>query len=294
MSIPPIAAIRMVKYRDQFRLTPICFCRDVVALGRLKASLVGPGPESVFGALYDAVMGDEEIWVVGAWRLFENKDVEVQYYVTCDPETTEAEAQSEYLRVLDFLRLSREDLEAFAQCFKATQEDYDFIDNRFPKIQTPPNPDEAETKDLYDARLKALAGLQPKTVGLVAKILAAESDDARRALEWEAVQAYFAELAQYWSEEEVLAWQKANPLGSDWLCEFAKVRTGARRQLDPVNHELALNWLAKKYNMLTEAELADAIFAATGVRINAATVKKRRERLGLLSKRSPGPPPKSQ
>jgi len=66
-----------------------------------------------------------------------------------------------------------------------------------------------------------------------------------------------------------------------------------RRKLDAVNHELALNWLRKKYHLLTAEELAQAVATKTGKPINAKSVKSRRTRLGLVTKRPPGPRPKA-
>ena len=112
-------------------------------------------------------------------------------------------------------------------------------------------------------------------------------------MEGQAVQAYFAELAHDWTEDEVLAWQRSNPVGTEWLCEFASVFQEPKRELDPINHELAFNWLRRKYNLLTAEELSDSILMATLQRVTPGALKKRRERLGLTSNRRPGPPPNS-
>ena len=111
------------------------------------------------------------------------------------------------------------------------------------------------------------------------------------------MQSFFAELAHYWKEAEVLAWQKSNPVGTGWMCEFGEVMSEPRRQLDPINHDLALNWLRENYNRMTAKELSDSIFRrvwrwlAPGFKLTADFIKKRRERLGLTTKRPPGPPP---
>ena len=66
--------------------------------------------------------------------------------------------------------------------------------------------------DVYEARLKVLAGLHPKPVELIKQADVAKDSVERRQLERGAVAAYFAELAHYWSEDEVLAWQRNNPV----------------------------------------------------------------------------------
>jgi len=83
------------------------------------------------------------------------------------------------------------------------------------------------------------------------------------------------------------------------MCEFAAVMGKPRKQLDPINHELALNWLRQKYNQLTIPELRDSIFQrvwkwlAPGFKMTSDFIKTRRDRLGLTGKRPPGPRAKS-
>jgi hypothetical protein len=92
------------------------------------------------------------------------------------------------------------------------------------------------------------------------RIANATKDPAKRNyVEREAVQSYFAEIAHYLTEDEVLTWQKSNPVGTGWMCEFAEVMGNPRRQLDPINHELALNWLRSKYNEMTAKQLSESI-----------------------------------
>jgi len=83
------------------------------------------------------------------------------------------------------------------------------------------------------------------------------------------------------------------------MCEFGEVMREPRRTLDPVNHELALNWLRLQYNRMTAKVLAESIFQrifrwlAPGFKMTADFIKTRRVRLGLTTKRPPGPPPRA-
>jgi hypothetical protein len=194
--------------------------------------------------------------------------------------------------MIKFCNMSKAELEELGECFEQKEEDRDYVRNRFPDIR--PDPKCLEEFDLYQARLKVLAGMTPKTVALMEKAYGAETPEERGKLEREAVQAFFAELAHHWCEEEVLAWQKKNPVGTAWMCEFAQVLEEPARELDPINHELVLNWMRKGYNLLTENELSDAILIMTGQRLTPGALKKRRERLGLTTKRPTGPRPKSE
>jgi hypothetical protein len=102
----------------------------------------------------------------------------------------------------------------------------------------------------------------------------------------------FAELAHYFTEDEVLAWQRSNPVGTGWMCEFGEVMREPRRTIDSVNHELALNWLRQRYNQMSAKELSVSIFKRILRWLTPDAIKKRRERLGLTTKRKPGSPAK--
>ena len=291
MIVPPFAGVRLVEYRDRIALTPLYWCREFVGMGRFKANEVGfQSGEDMF-PLYNAIMGDNEIWVIVSWRRYEDgreEDMNISYL---DPEATEAEARKVFARSIRFLRMSKKALEDLSQCFQASEDDLAYVENRFPNVKHAPDPKATDEYDLYQARLKVLAGMQPNTVALLKQADATKDPQKREKIEREAVQAFFAEVATYWTDDLLMAWQRNNPVGSKWLCEFARVIEEPERQLDPINHELALNWLRRGYNLLTENELSDAILIATGQRVMPGTLKKKRERLGLKTKRKPGPRP---
>jgi hypothetical protein len=291
MIIPPFAGVRLVEYRDRIELTPIYWYREFVGMGRFKANEVGPQPGDDMHPFFKAIMGDNEIWVIVSWRRYEDgreEDMNISYL---DPEATEAEARKVFARSIRFLRMSKKALEDLSQCFRASEDDLGYVENRFPNVEHAPDPQSTDEYDLYQARLKVLAGMQPNTVALLKQADATKDPQKREKIEREAVQAFFAEVATYWTDDLLMAWQRNNPVGSKWLCEFARVIEEPERQLDPINHELALNWLRRGYNLLTENELSDAILIATGQRVMPGTLKKKRERLGLTTKRKPGPRP---
>lgn len=293
MIIPPFAGVTLVEYRDRIELTPFEWVREIVGLGRFKADEVGPQPGDDMDPFFKAVVGDKEIWVIVRWHRFEDGREDVLNANYLDPETTEAVARREFESMIDFVNLSKAELEAIGKCFRASEDDIAYIENRFPGISRgPPESKSIDGRDLYQARMKVLAGMQPKTVELIHRAESTEGPAEREKIEREAVQAYFAELAHYWTEDLVKEWQQKNPIGTEWLCEFGRVFQEPERRLDPVNHELALNWLRRGYNCLTAEELSDAILVTTGQRLMPGALKKRRERLGLTTKRPPGPPPR--
>lgn len=292
MIIPPFAGVTLVEYKDRIELTPVYWIREFVGLGRFKANEVGPQKGEPLHPLFAAVMGNKEIWVVARWQQYEDGREEALNLDYLDPEATEVEARAAYESMVRFQNMSKKELEDLASCFVNTDEDRAYIENRFPDAKHgPPDSKNTEEYDLYQARLKVLAGMQPKTISLLARAEMTDDPTQRALLEREAVQAYFAELAHAWTEDEVLAWQRSNPIGSEWMCEFAQVFREPERQIDPINYELVRNWLQWKYNLRTAEELSDAILISTGQRVSPATLKKRRERLGLTTKRPPGPRP---
>lgn len=290
--VPPVTGVALVELHDRIALTPLCWCREFVGLGRYESEKVRPAKGSPLHPFYSQVMKGKKIWVIIAWRQYEDGQEEVLRTHCLDPGCSKTQALEAYQDEVEFVSLGRNELDELSTLFKASPEDLEYIDTRFPKIQSPGGT--IEEADLYQARLKTLAGLQPKTVALIQRAAAAKDPNARLQLERQAIHAYFADLAHYWTDEALNEWLRNNPPRSHWLCEFAKVKAEPKRELDPVNHELALNWIRGKYNLLTAEELSKEIQKATGQRVSAATIKKRRERLGLTTKRTPGPRPNSE
>jgi hypothetical protein len=284
MIIPPLAGVRLVEYWDHLELVPVEWYRNFVGLGRFKANKVGFQPKEMLYSFFNAIFGAKEIWVVVSWKVFESGREELGEVIYCDPEATLERARKKYQNLIDYLSVSPEELNMYAR----------LTGDSIPIIHSYSDQKTDETREMYQARLKALAGIQPKTVALIQQADEARDDAQHEKLEREAVQAYFAEVATYWTDDMLMAWQRNNPIGSKWLCEFARMIEEPERELDPINQELAMHWLRRGYNLMTESELSDAILKATGQRLMPGTLKKRRERLGLTTKRPPGPRPNSQ
>jgi hypothetical protein len=193
--------------------------------------------------------------------------------------------------------LTREEALGLLQCYDAKQEDHNYVEDNFPNYQSEPDPSDTDNYDVYHARLKVMEELQPKTVALLKIANCTKDPEKRKIAEREAVQSYLAELTHYFTKDEIMAWQRTNPLGISWMREAAEVFDNTRKTIDPVNHELALNWLRDKYNQLTARELSETIFQRLRRwfnldRLTPDAIKKRRERLGLTTKRKPGSPEK--
>jgi hypothetical protein len=293
MIIPPFAGVVLVEYEDRISLTPIYWYREFVGLGRFQADRVGPQPGDDMHPMFHAIMGDKEIWVIASWRRYEDGREEAMLLQYLDPEATRASARKAFRRMVGFLNMSEKELRGLAWLTKNYEEDLAYIANRFPDVKHV-DPKSTEDWELYQARLKVLAGMQPKTVELLKQAGAAKDPQQREKLKREVVSAYFAEVAQSWTAEQLLEWQRGNPVGAEWMCEFARVLNEPERELDPVNHELVLNWLHRGYNLMTEKELSDAILKATGQYVKPNTLKKKRSKQLGLTARPPGPRPKSE
>lgn len=297
--IPPYAGVRLIECRDHFQLVPVPAVRAIYGYGKIKASQATVNPDDA-GAepLWDDLGPDEEVWAVMQWFRYEDGHEEQGNICFLRPDRTEEEVRKKMEEMERLANITREEMVAMTKLYRATEADYQFIEDNYPNYQSEPDPKDIDKYDVYHARLKVLEELQPKTVALI-KIANATKDPVKRQLvEREAVQSFFAELAHYFTEEEVLAWQRSNPVGTGWMCEFGEVMREPRRQLDPINHELALNWLRENYNRMTAKELCDSIvrrvwrWLAPVFKLTPDFIKKRRERLGLTTKRKPGAPQK--
>jgi hypothetical protein len=292
---PPFRSVRMIERRDFMELVPVCAYRQFFGYGTIKASEAEKNAMGLSKVFFQTCAPDDDVWVAMEWVRFEDGHEETGRACYMLPPVTEEKALETMNQMIEFHGWTKKRLQGLAGCLaggdaKADAEAY--IESRHPNFQSPPTgPNSTAALDVYQARLKVLAGLQPKTVELLRRVDAGKDPAERGKLEREAVQAYFAELAGEWTEDEVLAWQRNNPVGTAWMCELARVMAEPEREIDPVSRELAFNWLRRKYNLLTAAELSDAILVATGQRVGSGTLKKRRERLGLTTDRSPGPRP---
>jgi hypothetical protein len=310
MIAPPYTGVRLIEYWDRLELCPVGWYRDCVGLGRFKADKVGFEPHEQNYSKWREIMGSHEIWVVVNWMVFEDDSDKVEHVIHCRPGTTLEEAQRVFEGMKDYLSISPKGRGTHAglenlfrqlrhvapsgiwitheNAGKSEEETRDLsaIVHSYSDQKT------GETKELYQARLKALAGMGPQTVGLIIQAEAAKDDTKRKKLEFEALGAYFAELGIYWTEDMLKAWLRTNFPGSKWLCEFGKMMNSPELHLDPINHELALNWLRRGYNFMTDKERSDAIFKATGQHVKPNTLKRKRTELGLQTKRPFGPDPK--
>ncbi len=293
--IPPFAGVRLYECRDHITLALVPAYREFFAYSKAKATeVVIQHEDGTTELFWDDCEPEEEVWAVIQWARYEDGHEEKGSYSYLRSPNTEDDARKEMERMIEFYSTSKAELLKLNQLFKSTEEDQAYIESRYPNYLFQPHPSSKDDFELYQARLKVLAGLQPKTVGLIEKANRTEDSIKRRLLEREAVEAYFAEVATYWPNDMIKAWLRSNPAGAEWLCEFGRVMEEPERQLDPINHELALNWIRRGYNLMTENELSDAIWVMTGQRLMPNTLKKKRGNLGLSTKRSTGPRPNSE
>ena len=294
--IPPFVGVRLIECRDHITLTPVPSFREFFAYGKVKATeAVIELEDGTTEPFWDNCTSDEEVWAVVQWVRFEDGHEEEGSEQYLRSPHTEEDARKAMQQMSDFYGMSKERMLDLGRLVEDCEDNDDFMESRYPNYQSPPSdPKAIDEYDVYQARLKVLAGLHPKTVELIKLADATQDPQKRCKIERETVQAYFAELAHYWTEDEVLGWQRSNPIGTEWMCEFARVFEEPKREIDPIKYELAFNWLRRKYNLLTAEELSDKILLATLQRLTPTGIKKMRERLGLTTKRPPGPRPKSE
>ena len=291
--IPPYSGVRLIECRDHIQLVPVPAVHVVYGYGKIKSSQVTIDPDDPHSEpIWDDLGPDNEVWAVMQWYEFEDGHQEQGDIRFLRPECSEEDVKKSMKEMEDGDKTTREEALALLQCYESSEEDRQYVEDKYPNYQSEPDPNATDEYDVYHARLKVMGELQPKTVELI-KIANATKDPVKRQIvEREAVQSYFAELAHYFTEDEVLAWQRSNPVGTGWMCEFGRVMREPRRTIDIVNHELALNWLRERYNQMTAKELSVSIFKRILRWFTPAAIKKRRERLGLTTKVEPGSPRK--
>jgi hypothetical protein len=291
--VPLFSGVRLIKCRDHFQLVPVPVVRTVYGYGKIKARMATVDIDDAKSEpIWDDLGADDEVWAVMQWYRYDDGHEERGTISFLRPECSEEDAikSMEHLRRLG--EITREEALSMLKVYDAPEEDHQFIEEEFPNYQSEPDPKKTDEYDVYHARLKVMSELQPKTVELL-KIANAIKDPVKRDfVEREAVQSYFAELAHYLTEDEILAWQRSNPVGTGWMCEFGEVMREPRRTICPVNHELALNWLHEKYNEQNAKALPHSIFKRILIWLTPGAIKKRRERLGLTTKCKPGSPKK--
>lgn len=226
--IPPFAGVRLVECWDHFELVFVPEMKILYGDGKVKASEASSDPDDLgakpMSAIWDDLAPETEIWCAIRWYEFQDGHKEHSDICYTRPDSTEEYVQNQVEQLRSFYEVTPDSARELLQCYQAKEEDYDFVDANWPKYQSEPDPNKTDEYDIYHARLKVLSELSPKTIDLL-KIADAVKDPIKRNyVEREMVQAYFAELAHYLTEDEILACQKNNPLGTGWMCEFAEVK----------------------------------------------------------------------
>lgn len=154
-------------------------------------------------------------------------------------------------------------------------------------------------RELWLARLEVFKPVFPEATRFLAEEITENCPIRRGTLAKECIKAYFAEIGPMLPENTFLEWQQNNPVSIEWyryMAERVELIERCRPRVDLVDHELAFNWRYREngfepYCEMTAAELAEVIFEKTQIRLTPEAIKKRRERLGLTTDRTPGPPP---
>ena len=241
------------------------------------------------------------LWAVYVWesktKRFPKRPARIELL---DAEATEEEARQTFKQMVEFYQ---EDWTAIAQTYR-TNEPHVSLPVKPPTIE-PGDKLSAGDRRLLDlaqrearvrqARFKALRQIMPRTAQLVEQSERVTDPVERTRLQQEAIESFFAENASTWSEANLKAWQRNNPVGKKWLAwmhNWAKRKKRRVRNLSRVDFELAFNWEFKSYDRLTLKELAAELLKVTGIKMTPAAVKERRNRLGLISEDRHGPKPR--
>ena len=121
MIVPPFAGVTLFAFEDRLEFIATYRYREFVGLGRCKVSEAQVGND--MRPLFDALMGDQEVWVVVQWRRFDDGREEAINIEYISPDATEAEARRAFDRHNSFLNMSKKELQDLSGCFEASDED---------------------------------------------------------------------------------------------------------------------------------------------------------------------------
>ncbi len=167
--IPPFIGVRLIECRDHITLTSVPSFREFFAYGKVKASeAVIELEDGKSEPFWDNCTPHEEAWAVVQWIRFEDGHEEKGSIHYLRWPKTEDDARKAMQDMSDFYSMSKAELLGLTKCFRAIEDDYTYIEGRYPNYQSPPSdPRAIDEYDVYQARLKVLAGLHPKTVELI-------------------------------------------------------------------------------------------------------------------------------
>ncbi len=250
-----------------------------VSLGRMEidANLLGTNIPGII----KRIVGRPKCYVMVFWYAFaEDDDWIYDFHAIHTPETTAEEARNKFYQDAAWW-LDEEKIKEMEALLEPAAKPM-----AYPKGDT-------DHEDVYKARLKVLSPVSPRTVEIFTQSINVTDPAERDRLQREAVQAYFADTVKNMSNEEFKAWQKSNPLDKKWFPETADSMKAPVEVVDPVNSELALNWIKRGYNEMKPDALAEIIYKVTGKEITPVAIRKRHYRdLGLMTKRTAGAKPK--
>jgi hypothetical protein len=151
-----------------------------------------------------------------------------------------------------------------------------------------------EQNDLAQARLKVMREHYPKTFKAM-DALAQTPPEAKPGAMEDLFRAYALDLVRLHKPANLGEISPFNSLPGDtsFILDLAKAHN-AKSPFDAVNQEIAAQWLSAGYDKMNLAEYTRAINVKTDAKLTPDAMEKRRyTKLGLMTKKKPGPPPKS-
>jgi hypothetical protein len=151
----------------------------------------------------------------------------------------------------------------------------------------------SDEQDLANARLKVMREQYPETFKTFDDL--GKANQAERLAKIEAVfRAYAVDVVRLKKPANLGNMTPFNSLPADvnFLLDIAKAYK-AKSPHDSVNVEIAANWFAAGYDKMSLVEYTDAINAKAGAKLKPEAMEARRyKKLGLMTKKPPGPLPK--
>lgn len=152
----------------------------------------------------------------------------------------------------------------------------------------------SDEQDLAQARLKVMGEQYPDTFAAMDALAKAQPEARAEAVE-NLFRAYAVDLVRLHKPAILgeISPFKSLPTYMPFIVQLAKAYS-AKSPHDPVDAEIAARWFAAGYDKMSKEDYTQAINAKTGTNISPDAMEKRRyAKLGLMTKKDPGPRPKS-
>src|ERR1035438_7406666 len=128
--IPPYSGVRLLECRDHFQLAPVPAVRVFYGYGKLKSGEVTDESEDgKTEPMFAFLDPNEEMWAVVQWFRYEDGHEEKGDICYLRASVVEADVRKRMEQMERMNNQTREQLLGLTECFEATEDDYQYIED---------------------------------------------------------------------------------------------------------------------------------------------------------------------